>query len=137
MLNCAYLKILRSSNINDIGKYNRSKRAQKKMISSSSSRSDEHLSIFLNARKYAEKGKTAIIDYNINQQQQQQQQRRRNKFTYDQLLRDSYLFKNIISNNVSDLKEERVSFLCGNDYQYVVTQWAIWRAGGIAVPLCV
>ena len=30
----------------------------------------------------------------------------------------------------------RVCFLCPNDVSYVVTQWATWMAGGIAVPLC-
>ncbi|XP_036131749.1 malonate--CoA ligase ACSF3, mitochondrial [Molossus molossus] len=34
-----------------------------------------------------------------------------------------------------DLKEERVSFMCSNDVSYVVSQWASWMSGGIAVPL--
>ncbi len=34
-----------------------------------------------------------------------------------------------------DLEEERVSFLMPPGLEYVVTQWAIWRAGGVAVPL--
>ena len=29
-----------------------------------------------------------------------------------------------------------MSFICTNGYEYVAAQWAIWRAGGIAVPLC-
>ncbi len=36
----------------------------------------------------------------------------------------------------SDLREARVAFLTERDESYVATQWAIWRAGGIAVPLC-
>lgn len=34
-----------------------------------------------------------------------------------------------------DLEEERVGFILRPGYEYVVTQWAIWRAGGIALPL--
>lgn len=36
-----------------------------------------------------------------------------------------------------DLEERRVAFLVTPSNDYVVTQWAIWLAGGIAVPLCV
>ncbi len=36
----------------------------------------------------------------------------------------------------SDLDEARIGFLMEPGFEYVVTQWAIWRAGGIAVPLC-
>ncbi len=35
----------------------------------------------------------------------------------------------------SDLNEARVAFLTPPDYTYVATQWGIWRAGGVAVPL--
>ncbi|CAG8487743.1 10644_t:CDS:2, partial [Scutellospora calospora] len=38
--------------------------------------------------------------------------------------------------SIEDLKEARVAFLCPNGYDYVVSQWSIWSAGGIAVPLC-
>jgi len=34
------------------------------------------------------------------------------------------------------LHEARVAFLCPPGINYVATQWAIWQAGGIAVPLC-
>jgi len=36
----------------------------------------------------------------------------------------------------ADLEEARIGFLMDPGFEYVVTQWAIWRAGGIAVPLC-
>ncbi|MCY3698773.1 MAG: acyl-CoA synthetase [Gemmatimonadetes bacterium] len=36
----------------------------------------------------------------------------------------------------ADLDGARVGFLMAPGFEYVVTQWAIWRAGGIAVPLC-
>ncbi|KAF7722304.1 T-complex protein 1 subunit zeta [Apophysomyces ossiformis] len=35
-----------------------------------------------------------------------------------------------------DLNEERVSILCPSGFSYVVSLWAVWAAGGIAVPLC-
>ena len=36
-----------------------------------------------------------------------------------------------------DLAEARVAFLTPPGFHYVATQWGIWRAGGIAVPLAV
>lgn len=37
----------------------------------------------------------------------------------------------------SDLAGERVCFLVAPGFDYVATQWGIFRAGGVAVPLCV
>lgn len=37
---------------------------------------------------------------------------------------------------VKDLEERRIAFLVPNGYDYVVTQWAVWAAGGVCVPLC-
>ncbi len=34
------------------------------------------------------------------------------------------------------LDGERIAFMCPNNATYVITQWAIWMAGGMAVPLC-
>ena len=34
------------------------------------------------------------------------------------------------------LNGERITFLCPSNASYVVTQWAVWMAGGVAVPLC-
>ncbi|CAG8702742.1 7242_t:CDS:2, partial [Dentiscutata heterogama] len=39
--------------------------------------------------------------------------------------------------SIEDLNEARVAFLCPNGYDYVVSQWSVWSAGGIAVPLCI
>lgn len=36
----------------------------------------------------------------------------------------------------ADLNGARVGFLMEPGFEYVVAQWAIWRAGGVAVPLC-
>jgi malonyl-CoA/methylmalonyl-CoA synthetase len=35
-----------------------------------------------------------------------------------------------------DLNEKRVAFMVAPGFDYVSVQWGIWRAGGIAVPLC-
>ncbi|MFQ5746980.1 MAG: acyl-CoA synthetase [Gemmatimonadota bacterium] len=36
----------------------------------------------------------------------------------------------------ADLDEDRVAFLCPPGFSYVATLLGIWRAGGVAVPLC-
>lgn len=40
-----------------------------------------------------------------------------------------------ISNTCGSASSKRVCFLCPNDSQYVIAQWAIWYSGQIAVPL--
>ncbi len=35
----------------------------------------------------------------------------------------------------SDLSEQRIAYLIPPGFEYAATQWGIWRAGGIAVPL--
>ena len=35
-----------------------------------------------------------------------------------------------------DLNEGRIAFMVESSYQYVRIQWSVWRAGGVAVPLC-
>ncbi len=37
----------------------------------------------------------------------------------------------------NDLNEARIAFIVAPGFDYVSIQWGIWRAGGIAVPLCV
>ncbi|KAJ1950320.1 hypothetical protein IWQ62_006587, partial [Dispira parvispora] len=57
-------------------------------------------------------------------------------WTYGNLRRDVESVRRRLTNtHGGDLQEARVAFLCPNSYAYVVTQWAIWAAGGIAVPL--
>ncbi len=36
-----------------------------------------------------------------------------------------------------DLHEEPIAFLIDPSFEYTASQWGIWKAGGIAVPLCV
>ncbi|BAY78105.1 AMP-dependent synthetase and ligase [Nostoc linckia NIES-25] len=58
-------------------------------------------------------------------------------FTYQDLLHTSSQIATNLVENADDLHEERVAFLIPPGFEYVATQWGIWRAGGIAVPLCV
>ncbi|MFN6528948.1 acyl-CoA synthetase [Nostoc sp. ChiSLP03a] len=58
-------------------------------------------------------------------------------FTYRDLLHTSSQIATNLLQNTEDLQEQRVAFLIPPGFEYVATQWGIWRAGGIAVPLCV
>lgn len=60
-----------------------------------------------------------------------------NTYTYDELLKRSAVIAASLLNGKSDLKEERIAFIIDPSYDYTCVQWGIWRAGGIAVPLCV
>ncbi len=42
----------------------------------------------------------------------------------------------VSTGNSSDLNESRVAYLLPAGFDYIAVQWAIWRAGGVAVPLC-
>jgi len=57
-------------------------------------------------------------------------------FTYQELLDQSAAIAATLLAGKRDLEEARVTFMIDPGFRYVVTQWAIWRAGGIAVPLC-
>jgi len=58
-------------------------------------------------------------------------------FTYGELLGVSAKIASCLLDGTNDLREKRVAFLIPPGFHYVATQWGIWRAGGIAVPLCV
>jgi malonyl-CoA/methylmalonyl-CoA synthetase len=58
-------------------------------------------------------------------------------FSYSDLLHISGLIATGLLKDTEDLQEQRVAFLIPPGFEYVATQWGIWRAGGIAVPLCV
>lgn len=55
--------------------------------------------------------------------------------TYQQLLAASERVAATLLDEVDDLNEARIAFLVPPGEQYVQTQWGIWRAGGVAVPL--
>jgi malonyl-CoA/methylmalonyl-CoA synthetase len=58
------------------------------------------------------------------------------KFTYHDLLSASSRFAALLLQGEKDLHEQRIAFMVNPGFDYVKIQWAIWRAGGIAVPLC-
>jgi malonyl-CoA/methylmalonyl-CoA synthetase len=58
-------------------------------------------------------------------------------FTYRDVLEASARVAGALLAGQGDLREARVAFLTPPGFDYVVTMWGIWRAGGIAVPLCV
>jgi malonyl-CoA/methylmalonyl-CoA synthetase len=56
-------------------------------------------------------------------------------FTYRALLDASGRVAGSLLALRDDLREARVAFLAPPGFPYVATQWGIWRAGGVAVPL--
>lgn len=68
------------------------------------------------------RGRTAIIDG-------------RGTFTYSELLRTSSSVAAALLAGRGDLQEERIAFAVTPGLPWVATQWGIWRAGGVAVPL--
>ena len=59
------------------------------------------------------------------------------RFSYRDLLRASAAAAGRLLQGTGDLGEKRVAFLLPPGFSHVATQWGIWRAGGIAVPLCI
>ena len=62
---------------------------------------------------------------------------RNREYSYDELHRRSDGFASVLLEGKTDLEEERVAFLADPSFEYTSIQWGIWKAGGIAVPLCV
>lgn len=58
-------------------------------------------------------------------------------FSYQQLLDASAAASHHLLGGDLDLAEARIAFIVPSGFDYVRVQWGIWRAGGIAVPLCV
>ena len=56
--------------------------------------------------------------------------------TYQQLLDRSAVLAGALLGEAGDLNEARVALLVAPGPEYVAAQWAIWRAGGIKVPIC-
>lgn len=84
----------------------------------------DHASIPLVARAQEHLARTAIIA-------------REGRFSYADLLSASEHAARQLLGDQEDLSGARVAFLVTPSMAHVVTQWGIWRAGGIAVPLCV
>ena len=58
-------------------------------------------------------------------------------YSYQELVALSQKLASFLLGEKSDLNESRVAFMVVPGFDYVITQWDIWQAGGIAVPLCV
>ncbi len=61
------------------------------------------------------------------------------EYTYDSLLEASEKIAGALLSHVDrkDLGGERIAYIVPPGFEYVATQWGIWRAGGVAVPLCI
>ena len=57
-------------------------------------------------------------------------------YTYNRLLEASWRVASGLLSGQKDLEGRRVAFLTPRTFDYPVVQWGIWRAGGVAVPLC-
>jgi malonyl-CoA/methylmalonyl-CoA synthetase len=55
---------------------------------------------------------------------------------YSDLLHGSERIAARLLDGKADLDEARIVFMVEPSFDYVRTQWAVWRAGGVAVPLC-
>ena len=66
---------------------------------------------------------TAILDAN-------------GSYTYGELWESSTQMALQLLDGKQDLNEARVAFMVSPGFHYVATLWGIWKAGGIAVPLC-
>jgi malonyl-CoA/methylmalonyl-CoA synthetase len=56
--------------------------------------------------------------------------------TYQQLLDRSAVTATELLAGADDLREARVALLVTPGFEYTSSQWAIWRAGGVKLPIC-
>lgn len=80
------------------------------------------LKLINNASRYPER--TAIVDP-------------KGRYSYADLLAQSARFAAAFLGDDEDLAGARVAYMVAPGYDYACVQWAIWRAGGVAVPICV
>ena len=83
--------------------------------------SNSNLPLFGQAENHGER--IAIIDEN-------------GKYTYKDLLTASRNVASLLLSKKTDLGEARIAMMVPSGFHYVASQWGIWMAGGIAVPLC-
>jgi malonyl-CoA/methylmalonyl-CoA synthetase len=57
-------------------------------------------------------------------------------YSYHQLQGASDAIAYQLLETTADLLESRVAYMVEPSFEYVATQWGIWKAGGVAVPLC-
>ena len=60
-----------------------------------------------------------------------------NSYSYQDLIQESNKVASNLLASKKDLEESRVAFIVPPSFEYTAVQWGIWKAGGIAVPLCV
>ncbi len=77
-----------------------------------------------------------LIERSRNFQERIAVKNKNKSYTYKQLLDTSESIALELLHGEKDLHEARIAFLVPSGYAYVCIQWGIWRAGGIAVPLC-
>jgi malonyl-CoA/methylmalonyl-CoA synthetase len=58
------------------------------------------------------------------------------EYSYGELLEKSHAVASALLAGRPDLEGRRVAFLVPSAFDYPCVQWGIWRAGGMAVPLC-
>ena len=74
-------------------------------------------------RAFQSVGNTAIVDES-------------GQHTYRSLLEASSRVASGLLHGLPDLNEARVCALVPANFHYVATQWGVWRAGGVLIPLC-
>ena len=57
-------------------------------------------------------------------------------YNYNDVVTASHEFASVLLNGTEDLNQTRVAFMVNPGFDYVKVQWAIWRAGGVTVPMC-
>ncbi len=82
--------------------------------------STPELPLFTRAASHAERA--AVVD-------------REGRYTYADLLAASHAVATALLAGRPDLAEACVAYLVPPGFDWVATQWGIWRAGGVAVPL--
>jgi malonyl-CoA/methylmalonyl-CoA synthetase len=80
------------------------------------------LQLILNSENFVDK--CAILDKGV-------------AFRYADLHSKSAQIATKLLNGEEDLNQKRVAFMVSPGFDYVAFQWGIWRAGGVAVPLCI
>ena len=80
------------------------------------------LQLIENAHRFADK--PAIVDQSVS-------------YSYRDLLDRSEEIALYLLHDEKDLAQKRVSYMVSPGFGYMAVQWGIWRAGGIAVPLCI
>jgi malonyl-CoA/methylmalonyl-CoA synthetase len=58
------------------------------------------------------------------------------EYSYGELREGSHRAASRLLRSRGDLAGARVAFLVPPSFEHVAAQWGIWRAGGVAVPLC-